>query len=197
MLTIGPFQLEGWHLLIIFAALMAFVWFAWGFLVPITGTWERVDEDKRPGVVERITLVQFGPFIRGRRKMKGGFQEYSGFLRGRSITIRRRDHGVPFIVSQGFPEGVAKDVDGTVTAILRLTLSADGTVIHGTFTPQKIEFVHDPPKITSRYFLSPSFRRYKLVSREPQATEVIEELEEAQKAAAAEATRPSKVRKTV
>ncbi|MBI2377367.1 MAG: hypothetical protein HYV07_25420 [Deltaproteobacteria bacterium] len=196
MLTLGPIQLEGWHLLLIFLALMALAWFVWGFLVPITGTWERVDEDRKPGTVERITLVQFGPFVRGRRKMKGGFQEYSGYLRGRSITIRRRDHGVPFVVSQGFPEGVAKYVDGTVTAILRLTLSADGTVIHGTFTPQKIEFVHDPPKVTSRFFLTPTFRRYKLVSREPQSTEVIEELEEAQKSPQTE-SRPSKVRRTV
>jgi hypothetical protein len=42
---IGPFYLEYWHLGLIAAGLAALGWFVMGFLVPITGTWERVDED--------------------------------------------------------------------------------------------------------------------------------------------------------
>lgn len=171
-MQIGPLQLEWWHLLIIGVLMIAAGWFIWGVLVRVTGTWERVDEDAKKNA-ELITLAQFGPFVRGRRKMKGGFQEYSGYLRGRSIEMIRRDHGKQMIMDQGFPEGVADEVDGSVTARMRLTLSADGSVIHGTFCPQKIEFTHNPPKVTKRYFLEPSFRRYKLVSRQPLQSEVV------------------------
>lgn len=173
-MTIGPLQLETWHLALIAVALIALLWFLGGFLVPVTGTWERVDEDLKTGAVERITLVQFGPIVRGRRIMRGGFQEFSGFLSGRSVSLVRRDHGLAMIVGQGFPEPIAKAIDGTVTARLRMTVSADGKAIHGTFEPQKIEFTHQPPSVTSRRFLEPTFRRYKLVSRSPTETEIVE-----------------------
>jgi hypothetical protein len=171
---IGPFMLQWWHLLLILAGLAGLTWFILSFFVRVTGTWERVDEDAVIGSVERITLIQFGPFVRGRRAMSGGFQEFNGMLRGRSIVLTRRDHGQQMIVDQGFPAVVANEIDGTVTAAMRMTLSADGQVIHGTFSPQKIEFTHNPPQITARRFLDPSFRRYKLVSRTPVDTEVIE-----------------------
>ncbi len=170
---IGPFMLQWWHIGLILVGLVVLGWFVASFFVRVTGTWERVDEDARKGVIERITLVQFGPFVRGRRAMKGGFQEFNGMLRGRSIALTRRDHGQKMIISQGFPPKIAEEIDGTVTAALRLTLSADGSVIHGTFSPQKIEFNHNPPEITARKFLSPSFRRYKLVSRQPIETEEV------------------------
>lgn len=170
-MRIGPFELETWHLILIGILLMAAFWVVRGFMVRITGTWERVDEGLRPGQVERITLVQFGPFVRGRRMMKGGFQEYTGLLSGRGMAMTRRDHGQEMIIGQGFPKEVATDIDGTVTAKLRLTLSADGSAIFGTFTPQKIEFTYKPPAITRRAYLEPSFRRYKLISREILDTE--------------------------
>ncbi|MEL6189600.1 MAG: hypothetical protein AAFU79_33670, partial [Myxococcota bacterium] len=53
----------------------------------------------------------------------------------------------------------------SVTAKLRLTLSADGRVLFGTFTPQKIEFTRRPPAVTRRVFLDARFRRYRLRSR--------------------------------
>lgn len=165
-MRIGPFQLEPWHLLLIGLGVMILVWVVRGFLVRITGTWERVDEGLKAGQVERITLVQFGPFVRGRRMMRGGFQEYTGILRGRGLMMTRRDHGAEMIIHQGFPKEIAAEIDGTVTAKMRLTLSADSTAIFGTFTPQKIEFTYKPPAITRRAFLEPSFRRYKLVSRQ-------------------------------
>jgi hypothetical protein len=166
------------------------IWFLWGFLVPVTGTWERVDEDTPSGRVERITLVQFGPFVRGRRMMKGGFQEFSGILRGRSILLGRIDHGKAMLIGQGFPEPIADEIDGSLTARLRMTLSRDGTAIFGTFTPQKIEFTHQPPKIVSRRFLEPSFRRYKLVSRSLLDTELVDD-------PAAKGGEPGKVRRTL
>lgn len=170
-MRIGPIELETWHLILIGIGALFLFWVIRGFLVRITGTWERVDEGLKPGQVERITLVQFGPFVRGRRMMKGGFQEYTGLLQGRGMFMTRRDHGQEMILRQGFPKEIASEIDGTVTAKLRLTLSADGSAIFGTFTPQKISFTHRPPAITGRTFLEPSFRRYKLVSREILDTE--------------------------
>jgi hypothetical protein len=98
--------------------------------------------------------------------MKGGFQEFSGYVTGRSVTIGRIDHGKAMIMSQGFPKAIAEEVDGTLTARLKLTLSQDARALFGTFAPQKIDFTFHPPKITSRAFQEPSFRRYKLVSRQ-------------------------------
>jgi hypothetical protein len=174
---IGPFDFEVWHLILLSAGGVFIIWIIRGFMVRVTGTWERVDEGLKPGQLERITLVQFGPFVRGRRMMKGGFQEYTGLLRGRGLYMTRRDHGMEMIMSQGFPKEISGEIDGTVTAKLRLTLSADSQAIFGTFTPQKIEFTYRPPAITRRLFLEPSFRRYKLVSREILDAEPSEEVE--------------------
>lgn len=189
---LGPFYLEYWHLGLILAGVVVLGWFLMGFLVPITGTWERVDEDVVASRPERITLVQFGPFVRGRRMMKGGFQEFSGYVTGRSVTIGRIDHGKAMIMSQGFPEAIADEVDGTLTARLKLTLSKDARALFGTFTPQKIDFTFHPPKITSRLFQEPSFRRYKLVSRQVMETEIVDPTP-----GAAVASGASKIRRTV
>jgi hypothetical protein len=163
MLRLGPIELQYWHLLLIAAGLAVVLWVVRGFLVRVSGTWERVDEG---GGRERLALVQFGPFVRGRRMMTGGFQEYTGLLRGRTMFVTRRDHGQELIIHQGFPKELVADIDGTVTAKLRLTLSADGQALFGTFTPQKIEFTYRPPAITRRVFLDASFRRYRLISRD-------------------------------
>ena len=191
MLRVGPFQLEFWHLGLIAIGVIALGWFLYGLTVRVSGTWERVDEDVPYGKVERITFVQFGPFVRGRRMMKGGFQEFSGLMRGRSMALGRIDHGRAMLIGQGFPEKIAEEIDGSLTARLRLTLSQDGKAIFGTFSPQKIEFTHHPPKITSRRFQEASFRRYRLVSRELHETELVEP-----DAAAAEKDR-DKLRRTV
>lgn len=166
MLRIGPIQLELWHLILIAIGLALIVWIVRGLTIRVSGTWERVDEGVPQGQRELISLVQFGPFVRGRRLMPGGFQEFTGLLRGRTVFLTRRDHGRELITSQGFPAELVPDIDGTVTAKLRLTLSADGSAMFGSFTPQKIEFTHRPPEITNRVFLEPSFRRYRLLSRD-------------------------------
>ena len=165
-MRLGPVQLEAWHILLLLVAVGLAVWIIRGFMVRVSGTWQRVDEGVPRGQIEMLSLVQFGPFVRGRRMMKGGFQEYTGLLRGRTIFMTRRDHGQELLKAQGFPEAVIPEIDGTVTAKLRMTLSADGSAIFGTFTPQKIEFTHQPPSVTRRIFLDATFRRYKLVSRE-------------------------------
>lgn len=160
MLRIGPIQLESWHLITAGFAFLAAVWLIRAASVRISGSWERVDEGRPAGPPEVIQLVQFGPFVRGQRMMPGGFQEYTGLLRGRTIFMTRRDHGADFITGQGFPAPLVRELEGTVTARLRLTVSADGRAIFGTFTPQRIEFTHRPPKITQRAYQAPSFRRY-------------------------------------
>lgn len=193
-MRVGPFDLQPWHLTLIAVGAVLLLWVVRGFMVRVSGTWERVDEGLRPGHSERITLVQFGPFVRGRRMMKGGFQEYNGLLRGRGLLMTRRDHGAEMIISQGFPKEVSGEIDGTVTAKLRLTLSADGQAIFGTFTPQKIEFTYRPPAITRRHFLDPSFRRYRLVSRQILDAEPSEPQ---QVQPTASAPLPSRVRRTV
>lgn len=165
MFRVGPFELELWHLFVAAAVLLLLVWLARGFMVRIQGTWERVDEDAPPGGAEVVYFAQLGPFVRGRRVLPGGFQEYTGILRGRTMFMTRRDHGAEMIRGQGFPKEVVPEIDGSVTARLRLTLSADGRALFGTFVPQKIEFTRRPPAITRRVFLDARHRRYRLVSR--------------------------------
>lgn len=191
-MRIGPIELEFWHLLLIAAFALVGLWVLRGFMTRVSGTWERIDEGVRTGQPETITLVQFGPFIRGRRMMNGGFQELTGFLQGRMLRIDRRDHGREMLIGQGFPQEIAAEIDGTVTAKMRLTLSADGKVIFGEFTPQKIEFTHQPPKITRRLYLDPSYRRYRLISRE-----ILDEIPPDKPAANGASKPSSSLRKTV
>ena len=85
--------------------------------------------------------------------------EESKHREGGRVTLRE------VMVKAGAPDAWLPD-DGTVTARLRMTLSADAQAIFGTFIPQKIELTYRPPEITNRVFLEPSFRRYRLVSRD-------------------------------
>lgn len=142
------------------------LWALSALLFRVSGTWERVlsDEEKARGThAERITLVQLGPLVRGRRDVVGGYQEFSGYVVGRSVRLARRDHGVASLAAQGFPEPVAKQLDGEVMARLRLRLADGGTSLAGQFLPQKVEFTHRPPKITSAYFLDAQHRAYRRV----------------------------------
>ena len=165
MLRIGSAVLELWHFVLAGFAILMLIWIVRGFMVRIQGTWTRVDEDAHAGQPEVVFFAQLGPFVRGRRMLKGGFQEYTGIMRGRTMFMTRRDHGAAMIVGQGFPKEIVPEIDGTVTARLRLTLSADGRALFGTFTPQKIEFTRRPPAVTRRVYLDARFRRYRLVSR--------------------------------
>lgn len=142
------------------------VWLFTAFLFRVSGTWEREltqterDSGLRP---ERITLGQLGPLITGRREVPGGWQEISGILVGRTLRLTRRDHGAKHLVALGFPETIAAKLDGEITAKLDLRLKG-GLVplfLEGSFTPQKVEFTHQPPRVTRSYFLEAQPRRYR------------------------------------
>ncbi len=132
----------------------------------VTGTWERVPEDGQStgGVPERLTLGQFGPFVRGRREVPGGWQEYGGLMWGRDLKLTRRDFGVDALKRQHFPDVLAQKLSGDVFAELRLNLTDGGLALEGTFTPQKIDFLLAPPRITQRYWMPPVPRAYRRVS---------------------------------
>jgi hypothetical protein len=132
----------------------------------VSGTWERVPEEGTdPNArLERLTLGQLGPFVRGRRDIAGGWQEYSGLMWGRRVKLTRRDFGVEALKRQNFPEVLAHKLDGDVFAELRLSLTDGGFTLTGTFTPQKIDFLLAPPRITQRYWMPAVTRSYRRVS---------------------------------
>lgn len=142
---------------------LAVLWLLSTLLFRVSGTWEReltVAEREAGAPVERITLGQLGPLVTGRREVPGGYQELSGFAVGPVLRLTRRDHGVRALTAMGFPEPVAKKLDGEVMAKLELRLRG-GVRLEGTFTPQKVEFTHQPPRITKSYFLAAQPRRYR------------------------------------
>jgi len=142
---------------------VAAVWMLSSIVFRVTGTWERdlsPSEREAGGMPERITLGQLGPLVTGRREVPGGYQELSGILIGSTLRLTRRDHGVKALAAMGFPEPVAKKLDGEVMAKLELRMRG-GVLLEGTFTPQKVEFTHQPPRITKSYFLAAQPRRYR------------------------------------
>lgn len=132
----------------------------------VSGTWERVPDESLPKGVrpERLKLGQFGPFVRGRRDVPGGWQEYAGTMWGRSLKLTRRDFGVDNLKRQNFPDVLAQKLSGDVFAELKLELTDGGLSLEGTFMPQKIDFLLAPPRITARYWLPEVPRIYRLVS---------------------------------
>lgn len=150
-------------IIVLAAGVLAVVWVLSTLLFRVTGTWERdlTVAERDSGVpVERITLAQLGPLITGRRDVPGGHHEFSGWAFGPIVRLTRRDHGVRALTSLGFPEPVAKKLDGEVMARLDLRLRG-GVLLEGTFAPQKVEFTHQPPRITRAFFLPPQPRRYR------------------------------------
>jgi hypothetical protein len=155
------------------------LWVLSALLFRVGGTWERVlsDEERAEGArAERITLAQIGPLVKGRRDVVGGHQEFSGWIVGRSLRMTRRDHGMHALEAQGFPDSVAKQLDGEVMAKLRLRLTGGGIELTGEFLPQKVEFTHRPPKITNAYFLAAQTRSYRRVTPIEEPAEAWEEL---------------------
>jgi len=144
----------------------AFVlWLVLSVIYRVTGTWERdlSAAEREAGVSpERVTFGQLGPLVTGRRDVVGGHQELSGILFGPYLRLTRRDHGVKALTSMGFPEPVAKKLDGEVMARLELRVRG-GVLLEGTFQPQKVEFTHQPPRITSQFFLPAQPRRYRRI----------------------------------
>jgi hypothetical protein len=149
-------------------AASAVLWVLASVVWRVGGVWERVlsaaerDAGAQP---EQIVLAQLGPLVMGRRDVVGGYQELTGLVFGPVVRLHRRDHGVRALTSMGFPEPVAKKLDGEIMARLDLKLR-DGALLDGTFAPQKVEFTHQPPRITRAYFLPPQPRRYRRVDTE-------------------------------
>jgi hypothetical protein len=142
---------------------VAALWMLSTVVFRVSGTWERElspSEREAGAAAERITLGQLGPLVTGRRDVPGGYQELSGILIGSSVWLTRRDHGVRALTAMGFPEPVAKKLDGEVMAKMELRLRG-GVLLEGTFMPQKVEFTHQPPRITRSYFLASQPRRYR------------------------------------
>lgn len=150
-----------------------FLWVVFSFFVRIGGVWiqEFDDTKRRKRHDDEVELAQLGPWVTGRREVDGGVQEFSGFLIGRTVRLKRRDRGIDFLVQSGFPEAIARQVDGDVSARLVLTLVDGGTRLTGDFIPNKVEFTHQPPRITSIYALTPVSRSYRRVegARVPEA----------------------------
>lgn len=143
------------------------VWALTSFLVPMSGTWQR---ELRPGPrgpgthVERIELHKLGPFVSGRAEVPGGWQEFSGYLVGRTLHLKRRDHGPEALTGQGYPEAIARLRDGKVAGRYRLVCRGDELV--GMFFPLRIEFTHQPPRVTQEHMEPPEERRYRRVVAE-------------------------------
>lgn len=147
-------------LVVILVGLLLVAWL-WPFRRRVSGTWRRIDVDAPEGEAEQLSLVQLGPWVRGRRWLPGGFQEFSGYQRGRTLFLSRRDHGEAYLKAQGFPEALIPSIEGSVMATFKLTLSADATVLFGSFSPQKLEFTRHPPRVLRRHFLEAQHRRYR------------------------------------
>lgn len=141
-------------------------WLLLAWIYRVTGTWERVltAEEQEEGLrAERVTLGQLGPFVTGRRDLAGGYQQYSGLLVGPRLTLTRRDYGKASLLRMGFPEGVTEKLEGEVMANLKLRVVDGGLFLDGTFEPLKVEFTHQPPRITAMVAQPPQRRRYRRV----------------------------------
>jgi hypothetical protein len=154
------------RLIVVASLAAAFVlWVVASAIWRVGGVWERElspAEREAGALPEQIVLAQLGPLVTGRRDVVGGHQELTGLAFGPVVRLNRRDHGVRALTGMGFPEPVAKKLDGEIMARLELKLRG-GVLLEGTFAPQKIEFTHQPPKITRAYFLPPQRRRYRRV----------------------------------
>lgn len=151
-------------ILLIMLVMLAF-WFLVNALFSFTGVWVKEADlvSEKISAHEQITLGQFGPFVVGRSELEGGYQSYSGLALGPKLWLRRRDYGISALVCQGFPAAIAADVEGQIMAKLRLNLGVHRTHMSGHFTPYKISFSYNPPKVTGVQLLPPKVRYYRRV----------------------------------
>lgn len=160
-------------------------WLLLAWIYRVTGTWERVptdDDQAEGGRAERITLGQIGPFVTGRRDVAGGWQEYSGLLLGPRLSLTRRDHGAKALARMGFPDGVAQKLEGEVMARFKMHVVEGGLFLEGSFEPLKVEFTHQPPRITGMAPQPPQRRRYRRVQPLEERVPAFEEQPEATEA---------------
>ena len=152
------------------------LWVLSSFITRVSGTWLRAVEDG--AAPERLTLQSLGPFVGGefldaQIERTGGRREVSGFIVGRTLYLSRRDHGAAFLEAQGFPAEIAAQRDGKTNGKLRLTLK-DGVELDGTFTPLKVEFTHQPPRVTAEIQLAPTPRNYRRIQAVPDGERLLD-----------------------
>lgn len=127
------------------------------------GIWERMDSASPLAKRERIRLSQLGCFVIGKRLIVGGHQSFFGVAIGPQLWMRRRDFGVVSLTREGFPEDIAKQVEGQVLGKYRLQLSQDRDFLTGDFVPYRVEFSGKPPYITAINEQTPVPRKYRRI----------------------------------
>jgi len=135
---------------VIFAIVL--IWVLFPFFFPISGIYKRDVDD------EYIQFEQFGPIVTGKRNVDGGNQLYSGFQNFIWLSLKRRDYGLPALIAQGFPEVIAKKLNGSIVA--QMKLRRRGKELVGSFIPQKILFDESSIRILSRHYQPASLRHY-------------------------------------
>lgn len=151
------------------------VWFLSSLIFRVAGEWVRLraPEDDAGGLgEERFRLAQFGPFVSGECRVRGGRQTFQGVIVARTLYLRRRDFGQKHLERQGFPVEIARRLEGQVFARFELKLQNSGAFLEGCIYPRRIEFTHQPPKITGIYQAKPSHRAYRRVELLPSADTV-------------------------
>lgn len=144
------------------------------FSCSFSGLWERIDSATPIARRERIRLAQFGFILLGTRKVVGGKQSFLGLAFGPFAWLRRRDYGIRFLGKEGFPEPIAKQVEGQVMAKYQLKLKCDQNLLEGSFIPYKVEFTIQPAQVTAMHPQDPLPRKYRrietIVETEPAFT---------------------------
>lgn len=141
-------------------------------LFSVSGTWERIPEagDTDLGR-ERIVLAQMGPIVIGRRDLAGGYQSFFGYTFWGHLKLRRRDYGIRLLTRQGFPESIAKQLEGRVMLRFNLHLSSDKLFLQGVMIPYRVDFNHEPPEVTAMTALKALPRRYRRADLVQQQTQ--------------------------
>lgn len=135
---------------------------------PIGGTWERMsDLNQSIWDRERVVLKEFGPFVFGTQTVSGGVQKFFGFAFGPFLWLHRRDYGIQALINSGFPEPIAKLVQGRVLLRMKLSLSSDRLFLNGHATPFKVEFYEDASGIKGVHTLDPTPRKYRRAELTP------------------------------
>jgi hypothetical protein len=133
------------------------LWVLFPIAFPVSGIW------KRDGDEEYIEVEQFGPIVTGKRSVDGGNHLYSGFQIFIFLWLKRRDFGIPALIAQGFPENIAKKINGSVTARLRAR-RASRQILLGAFRPQRILFDEASNRVMSRSYEAATPRRFVLTN---------------------------------
>lgn len=149
--------------IILLCGILLFAMLLTSLFYSFSGVWERMDEVSPVVARERIRLAQFGPLVLGNCNVVGGQQSFFGFALGPALWLRRRDRGVPFLAREGFPEAIAKQVEGQIMARYRMRLASDRNFMNGIFIPYRVEFSLQPPRVTAMHAQAAVSRRYRRV----------------------------------